>query len=523
MYLKPNAPAAASSGKSVIGFNVIGGREVEGDLGLVESRSAVDRRDLVGMFPDSGEKDVARAAKAAAVALPAWAAVPMAERRAIALRASRVLELRRDKLARIVTREIGMTAREAQAEVQDAIAVCAFSASEGAGVPDRTPHAGHAIRRPVGVCGLLATGASPLAAPARKILPAVLCGNTVVWKPSDNAPTAAYLLLRALMEAGLPAGVVNTVNGRGRTGCGKHMLGGLEKGHYQAFSFVGSAALGASVAEQCGRHLIPADLDLAGKGTLLVMPDADLERAAQDALKAAYRQAGQHAIGLSNVLVHEACVKAFRQHLQEGLEALPVGNPLADAGVAIGPLMNTRLATSFRDIWSTGHEDGATLLAGGEAWTEVNRTGRVKGDIAHGAYLQPCLWDGVTPGMALFHHQAPGPSLNVCTVRDVDEALAWAALTPSRVSSSLYTQDRATLARFVREVRTDLVGLNRLAGEADGRLAFTGLGTRPGLQPVLDHFTRWQTLEGNGGEDFAIETPSAKPAATPLQTDWDSL
>lgn len=523
MYLKPNAPTAASAGKSVIGFNVVGGREVEGDLGLVESRSAVDRRDLVGMFPDSGEKDVARAAKAAAEALPAWAAVPPAERRAIALRASEVLERHRDKLARIIIREIGMTAGEAQAEVQDAIAVCAWFASPGAGGPNRPPLSGRALRRPGGVCGLLATGASPLAAPARKILPAILGGNTVVWKPSDNAPTAAYLMLRALMEAGLPAGVVNTVNGRGRTGCGKHMLGGIEKGHYQAFSFVGSAALGATVAELCGRHLLPADLDLAGKGTLIVMPDADLDRAAQDALKAAYRQAGQHPVGLSNLLVHEACAKAFRQRLLAGLEALPVGNPLSEPGVAMGPLMNTRVATSFRDIRNAGHEDGAALLAGGEAWSEGNRTAQVKGDIGHGAYLQPCLWEGVTPAMALFRQQAPGPSLNLCTVRDFEEAMAWTALAPSRVAGSLYAQDRALLARFAREVRTDLVGFNHLAGEGHGRLSLTGLGTRPGLQPAFDAFTRWQVLEGDGFEEAANEAPSPAPASGSFHTDWDSL
>lgn len=522
MYLKPNAPAAAAAGKSVIGFNVIHGREVEGDLGMIESRSPADRRDLVGMFPDSGEKDVARAAKAAAEALPGWSATPPSERRALALRAAGILEAHRDKVARIITREIGMTAREAGAELQEAIAACGFFAAETGSRADRKLPSGMAVRRPVGVCGILATGSSPLSAPIRKILPAILCGNTVAWKPSDNAPTAAYLLLRILMEAGLPPGVVNTVNGKGRAGCGKHFLAGLEKGLYQAFSFAGSAALGATVAERCGRHLIPADLDLSGKGTLIVLPDADLDRAAGDALSAAFGQAGQHPVGLANVLVHEACAKTFRQRLLEGMAGWSVGHPLADPDLGSGPMMNARLATAFRELGASGREEGAVLVSGGDAWTEANRTPQVKGDIGHGAYVQPCLWEGVTPAMAQFRNQAPGPFLNLCVVKDFEEAMTWTALAPGRVASSLYTQDPAALAHFRREARADLLGLGRLAGDAESRLPFSGLGTRPGLRPVLDGFTRWEALEG--ATPSADPAPAAAPlASAALVTDWDSL
>lgn len=518
MYLKPNAPAAAAAGKSVIGFNVIQGREVEGDLGMIESRSAADRRDLVGMFPDSGEKDVARAARAAAEALPAWSAVPLAERQALLWRTADLLVRHEAKLIRILVREIGMTPREAGAELGEAAGACRAFARIQPGAPPSDPAL---RRRPVGVCGLLATGSTPLAAPLRKILPALLGGNTVTWKPSDNAPTAAYLLLRILMEAGLPPGVVNTVNGKGRAGCGKHFLAGIDRGHYQAFSFVGSAGLGATVGELCGRRLIPADLDLAGKGTMLVLPDGDLDRAAQDALAAAFGQAGQHPVGLANLLVHEACAGALRQRLLDGIATLVVGNPLADPAVAVGPLMNARLATAFRDHWEAARGEGATLLSGGEAWSEANRTDRVRGDIAHGAYLQPCLWEGVTPAMAQFRNQAPGPFLNLCVVKDFDEGLTWMAQAPSRLAAHLYTGDRALAGRFRREVRADLVGINAPAGHAEGRLPFAGLGTGPGLRPALDGFSRWQILAGDSEEDAAPETQPLTPGT--LKTDWDGL
>lgn len=519
MHLKPNAPAAAAAGPSVIGFNLIQGREVEGDLGMIESRSAVDRRDLVGIFPDSGEKDVARAARAAAEALPAWSAAPAAERRALADRTAVLLDRHRERLARIVIREIGMTVPEAQAEVEEAIQACRTFAAEAA-ARDLPPAPGR-VRRPVGVCGILATGSSPLSAPLRKILPALLDGNTVVWKPSDNAPTAAYLLLRAFLEAGLPAGVVNTVNGRGRAGCGKHVLAGLEKGLFQAFSFVGSPTLGAVVAERCGRHLLPADLDLTGKGALLVLPDADLDQAAAGALRAAFGQAGQAPVGLSNLLVHEACAPALRQRLLDGLSALVAGNPLADPAVAMGPLMNARLAAAFREQVEAARQEGAVLAAGGEVWTEANRTDRVRGDLGHGAYLQPCLWEGVTPALAQFRSQVPGPFLNLCPVRDFEEGLAWMAMAPGR-AASLYTADVACAGRFFRESRADLVGLNRPAGSPALRRSLTGQGTSPGLRSALDGFSRWQVIEGDPLPAPPEEAPIPLPAGT-WTTDWDRL
>ena len=314
MYLKANSPHATAAGQSVIGFNVVNGKEVEGDLSLIQSKSAVDSRDLVGMFPDSGEKDVARAAKAAADAFPAWSSTSMATRVALVQRAAGILTEHHEKVARIVTREIGMTPREAQNEVQETIDACAYFIAELHNLTEQTPMPGLvAYRRPVGVCGILATGSSPLSAPARKFLPAILAGNTVVWKPSDNAPTAAYLLLRPFLEAGLPPGVINTVNGRGRAGCGKHFLAAIDKGLFQAVSFVGSTALGRTVGDLCGRNLMHPSMDLLGKGAMVVMPDGDLDRAVEGALRGAFSHAGQRPIGLVNILLHQDCAPQFKE------------------------------------------------------------------------------------------------------------------------------------------------------------------------------------------------------------------
>jgi aldehyde dehydrogenase (NAD+) len=520
MYLKANSPHAAAAGPSVIGFNLINGKEVEGDLSLIQAKSAVDSRDLVGMFPDSGEKDVARAAKAAADAFQAWCDTPAQERGAVVERTAGLLTAHRDKLARIVTREVGMTPREALAEVQDAIDACAFFTAEAAQRQDRTLPSGAAIhRRPVGVCGILATGSSPLAAPARKILPALFCGNTVVWKPSDNAPTAAYLFLRAMLEAGLPPGVVNTVNGRGRAGCGKHFLAGIDKGHFQSFSFVGSTALGRTVGEICGRNLLLPDLDLVGKGAMLVMPDADLDRAAQDAVQAAFAQAGQRPLGLVNLLLHEACAAAFKQRFLDLVAALTVGNPLSDPDVAYGPLINARSATAFREHWDLGREDGATLLCGGEQWSEANRTHQVKGNISHGAYLQPCVWDGVTPAMGLFRNQVLGPTVSLSTFKDFDEAMVWAQGAPA---VSLYAQDKVWIERFQHECTADITRLNSTADDSESRLAFAGQGTRPGSRLAFDGYLRWQAGASQQPEEGQPRTHPETLVGS-FKTDWASL
>ncbi|HJV49655.1 MAG TPA: aldehyde dehydrogenase family protein [Geothrix sp.] len=521
MYVKANSPHALSAGKSVIGFNIINGKEVEGDLSLIQAKSAVDHRDLVGMFPDSGEKDVARAAKAAAEAFPTWSATPLSVRQAVVRGAAQVLSTRRDAFSRIITREIGMTPSEAASEIQQTLDACAFHLEEAKQRPLTFPSGAEVRRRPAGVCGILATGSSPLAAPARKIIPALLGGNTVVWKPSDNAPTGAYLFLRAMMEAGLPHGVVNTVNGRGRAGCGKHFLAGLDKGHFQAFSFVGSMALGRTVGEMCGRNLVLPNLDLTGKGAMVVMPDADLQQAAADAIEAAFGQSGQRLIGLANILVHEACAAAFKQIFLERVARLEVGNPMTDPDVAYGPMLNARSATAFREHWEKGLAAGATLLCGGDQWTEANRTPHVKGNIGHGVYMQPCVWEGVTPDMGLFRHQVPGPVASLSTFATFDEAMAWITEAACGPTLSLYTQDRALIARFRRENRADIATVNATVVDPAALHPFTGHGTHSGCRQALDGFSRWQAsnepdADGPDPVDAAVLSPT-------IHTDWDSL
>lgn len=509
MHLKPNHPSVAAAGRTLIGFNIVHGREVEGDLGLIESRSAVDSRDVVGLFPDSGAKDVERAAKAAADAFAGWSRTTSKTRIKLLERLAPILEAQQARLARIVTRETGLTPREALAEVRQTIDACQELAALGSKPFTAKPSGSgrQVLRRPLGVVGILSSQTSPLALPARKLLTALHLGNTVVWKPSDGAPSTAYLLLRALQEAGLPAGVVNTVNGKGRGGCGKHFLGGIEKGCFQLFCFAGSIDLGRSIGELCGRHLVPADLETGGRNALVVLEDADLEAAVAVALADAFTCAGQRSAALGNILLQRSVAAEFTERFLAGAAALRTGNPLSHPEVDYGPLLNHRFAEAFRNHWEKGRQEGATLRFGGQQWTEENRTVQVLGEIPKGAYMQPCVWTGVTPGMALFQHEVYGPTVNLVEVDGFEAALALVNQAPRGRAAALFSADRRLAQTFKSEARTASISINAALDTA-GPLA-------------LETWTRPHGIVDDGPP--AAATAPEPAASLPAPVDWAAL
>lgn len=537
LYFKPNAPAVSALGKTLIGFNLINGREVEGEMSSFESRSAADSRDIVGVFPECGPNDVARAARAAADAFPAWSEVPAPRRGAILQRIGAILQENQEKFARILTREIGKTPLEALSEVQEAIDTCMFFGGEGrrlhgqAAPGERAGQQLSTCRKPVGVCGILTANSSPLAGSSRKLIPALLCGNTIVWKPSEDAPTIAYLFASAMVDAGLPAGVVNVVHGKGRTGCGKHFLAGIEKGYYQKFSFTGSTALGRVIGELCGRNLMIPSLELGAKNPMIVMEDADLERAVHGAILSAFGAAGQSNTSLANLILHEPIAKPFKERFLEEAAKLLVGNPVTHPEVQYGPMINTRFAKAFAEHWKMGAGDpGVRLLMGGAQWTEANGDGRVHGNISHGAYMQPCIWDEVTPDAWLFHNEVFGPTVNLCTVKDFDQALEYANGTPYGLASALYTENRTWVERFKRGTRAGLSSINTILGSDAARLPFggndwSGNGTRENGPWALDAYTRWQGISddcsGKNSPAQAETEPRPRTAAKP--TNWEAL
>ncbi len=505
MHLKENAPSVASHGRTVIGFNWIGGREVEGDLPSFDSRSPIDTRDTVGIFPECGERDVEKAAKAAAHAFPSWSQVPLPLRGALLGRVGEMLARHKDKLAAIITREVGKPLREALGEVQETIDLCHYFLGEGRRlhgqtIPSELPNRQiTTYRRPVGVVAVMAGGVFPLSTPAARILPAILCGNTVVWKASEDAPTIAYLFARCMMDVGLPPGVLNIINGKGRTGCGKFVVAGIDKGFYQKFCFTGATSVGRSIAEAAGRNLMVPSLELSGKNPMIIMPDCHLESAVQGALWGAFGSAGQRRTSVGNILIHEDIYGPFRNAFMEAVAGMELGNPMAYPDVFFGPMINARLTKVFEDHWSYGVEEEAALLCGGARWTEDNRTEKVHGHIVKGHYVQPCVWEGVTPGMKLFQTEILGPTVNLCRVESFDQAMEWANATPYGLASAIYTEDRALIERFKREIRAGLSSINNSTSGSEahvpyGGMGWSGNGTREAGPWALDTYTRWHAV-----------------------------
>ncbi|MGA2083306.1 MAG: aldehyde dehydrogenase family protein [Holophaga sp.] len=518
MHVKGNAPAVAHHGKTLIGFNWIGGKEAEGDLPSFDAQSAVDSRDTVGIFPECGERDVERAARAAAAAFGKWSAAPATVRGEFIGRIGEALAAHRAQVAAVITREAGRAPREALAEVQETVDLCRTfrdAARDLRALEAPVGRAGgHSHRRPLGVCAVLAGAASPLGAPAWKLMAALLAGDTVVWKPSVQAPTTAYLLVRCMMDAGLPPGVVNVVNGRGRGECGRALLGAMGRGLFQLVGFCGSDAAGRLVAEAAGRGRTPCALELGGNNPMIVMPDAPLDQAVRGALRGAFTGSGQRRGALGTLLVHRDVAWTFREAFLAGVQALACGNPVTDPEVDCGPMLNARLAQAFQAHWVSGREDGARLLAGGAAWGEDNRSEKVRGFLGKGSYPQPCVWDEVTPEMRLFQAEQFGPTVNLAPVESFEQALAWTArATPL---AALYTGNRDWIGRFLRESRAGLVLVNDPGAEWSGNGdAERGPGWETG-------YTRWQTVAGAApaaGE--AAEDGGAGAKYEPSR--WDQL
>jgi alpha-ketoglutaric semialdehyde dehydrogenase len=496
MYVKPNARAVTHVGPSLIGFNWIGGRELEGDLPSFESRSAADRRDIIGIFPEAGERDVEKACRAAAEAFRSWQWAP--DRGTVLPRLAAILGAQRERLARLLTRESGRTPARALAEVDRLLETCGELQTSGPATPNL---------RARGVIGLLSGATFPLALPGERLLEALLAGNTVVWKPSENASGIAYLLTRCLMDAGLPPGVVNVLHGKGRAGCGKFLPEAIDKGLFQGFCFQGSRSRGRALAEACARAHVPCHLDLWGTQTQLVLGDADLETAAAQAVQAAFTDAGQTGTSLTNILLLEPVAAEFRARFLALVAALRVGNPVADAEVSYGPLANARMAHRFEAHWEAGCSEGATLASGG-----LRLSGEEHPGVGHGEYMAPTVWEDVLPGMDRFRMELLGPAVNLVTVPDLSGALA-AALAAPAVAWSLWTRDPDAVARVQRDATCEFLATNAACPDWNrGRLP-GGFGAA---------ISRGQTLLGPGPlpSPLRVEPP---PPAKYEPTAWDRI
>jgi aldehyde dehydrogenase (NAD+) len=498
---------------------------VPGGARVQDSRNPADLADVVGQVALAGVSTVAAAARSAHVAQRAWAGVPAPVRGQVIANIGALVEANAETLARLVTREIGKPLAEARGEVQEIVDTCRFFLGEGRRlygqtVPSEMPDKQlFTFREPVGTAMIITAGNFPVAVPSWYLVPALLCGNAVVWKPAVYAAASADALYQLFVRGGLPAGVLNLVQADGpETFAGLSQA--LDEGLVQKVGFTGSTEVGRAIGELCGRHLQSPCLELGGKNPMVVTEDAELDLAVEGALFAGFGTAGQRCTSLGTVIVHESVHGEFLRRFAAATAAAAIGDPTRD--VLYGPLLDERFAASYETYlgWiSGGHR---VLGATGRITADNPRAGFV-GDPATGLYYHPVIVDGVGPGDALFDNETFGPIVGVTAYRTLDEAIELADAPGYGLSSAIYTTDPGKAFAFRKGIGAGMVSVNNSTSGAEAHLPFggngrSGNGSRQSGMWVLDQFTRWQSM--NWDYSGRLQKAQMEVAVVPADLDF---
>ena len=472
--------------------NYINGQWVDAQSGATfESRNPARQSDLIGRFPQSDADDVAAAVAAAKEAFKSWRLVPAPKRGEILKRVGDLMVERKAELAHAMTREMGKPFFETKGDVQEAIDTAYYAMTMGRQLFGKTAPSemndkfNMTVRRPIGVCGLITAWNFPVAVPTWKMFPAILSGNTVVFKPSEDAPHSGMLLVKVLEDAGVPPGVVNLVQGAGATGAAI-----VAHPDVDAISFTGSSETGAGLAAKAAERHARVSLEMGGKNPVIVMDDADLDLAVEGLLWGAYGTTGQRCTATSRLIVHESVHDAVVEKLTARATALRLGYG-NDADTEMGPLINQKALDKVSGYMDVARADGATIAFGGE---------RATGDgLDDGFFFQPTLFTGVTRDMRVAREEIFGPVLSVITVGSYEEAVEVANDVVYGLSSAIYTKDVGRAFRAMRDLDAGITYINGPTIGAEAHMSFggvkaTGNGHREGGWEVYDFYTETKTV-----------------------------
>ena len=473
--------------------NFIHGEWVESITGeAFENLNPANRQELVGLFPRSTAEDVNRAVESALEAQKSWRLFPAPKRGEILFRAARLLLQNKETLAGQMTAEMGKVLDETRGDVQEAIDMTFYMAGEGRRQFGHTTPSELAnkfamtVRSPIGVCGLITPWNFPMAIPSWKIMPALVCGNTVVIKPANDTPLSTYNLVRILEEAGLPRGVVNLVMGYGGD------VGVPLTGHpdVRVISFTGSTAVGREVAKACAPSFKHVCLEMGGKNAMIVLEDANLELAIDGAVWGAFGTTGQRCTATSRIAVHKELYKQFAEVLVERARALRVGNGI-DRATQMGPLINEGQLQTVEGYVEVGKNEGAKLLTGGQRLTG--------GIYDQGWFYAPTVFGDCNPQMRICQEEIFGPVVTLIPVDNFDQALEVANGVVYGLSSAIYTRDVNKGFRALRDLEAGIVYVNAPTIGAETHLPFggvkqTGNGHREAATAALDFYSEWKTL-----------------------------
>lgn len=468
--------------------NFINGQWVAPSTGrYLENRNPADVGDLIGRFPDSGKADVDEAVKSAARGFELWRKTPAPARGDVLRRVGDLLTKHKEELARGMTREMGKVLAETRGDVQEGIDTAYYAATEGRRLFGHTVPSelrskwAMTYRRPIGIAGLITPFNFPLAIPTWKMFPALLAGNSVILKPSEDVPHTAHRLVELLLEAGLPSSVVQLVHGKGRP-VGQALV---EDPRVSVISFTGSTATGSTIGEICGRMHKRLSLEMGGKNAMIVMDDADLDLALDGVLWGAFGTTGQRCTATSRLILHRRIHDRFLRRLVDAAESLRLGDG-TNSATDVGPLIHERALQKTQSYVTAGKEEGLELLTGGSR----PRGSRLK----NGWFYQPTIFAGARSSHRLAREEVFGPVLTVISVRSLDEAVRANNAVAYGLSSSLYTRDVNSAFKALEDLDTGITYVNAPTIGAEAHLPFggikqTGNGHREGGWEVFEFYT----------------------------------
>lgn len=440
----------------------------------------------------SSKEDVQEAVKAAKKAQKKWSLVPAPKRADYLFAIGLLMKERKEQLAKVLTQEMGKVIEEARGEVQEGIDMAFYMAGEGRRLVGETVPSelqnkfAMSVRAPVGVVGLITPWNFPIAIATWKSFPALVAGNTFVWKPATETPLMAYEMAKIFQAVGLPDGVANIVFGSGQT-VGTALI---EHPDVRVISFTGSTETGRHVAELGGRHLKKVSLEMGGKNAVIVMDDADLDLAVEGILWSAFGTTGQRCTACSRVIVHQDVKKELVHKLLQQMKHLTIGNGL-DETVKIGPVINEQALDKIEQYIAIGQEEGAQLVAGGKRLTD--------GAYAKGHYFEPTVFTDVRATSRLAQEEIFGPVVSLIEVGNLDEAIEVNNSVKYGLSSAIFSQDVNKIFRAQRDLDTGIVYVNAGTTGAEIHLPFggtkgTGNGHRDSGIAALDVFTEWKSI-----------------------------
>ena len=398
-FMESNNPHSLPKVK---GYNIINGQLKSASDGstLVSINPAI-LSDEIGEFPMSTREDVHEAIAAARKALSGWASTPAPTRGQIIGNMGRLLMEHKDELVRLQAREIGKTVKECGGEIQEAIDTCLFFQSEGRRLYGQTVNSElpdkelFTYRRPLGVCGIINACNFPSAVPFWKMIPAIICGNTCVWKSPQDSPLLSFALARIMHQAGLPNGVINLVHGKG-SGAGQYIVDAVDEGLINKISFTGSTEVGKAIGEVCGRNLVSCSLELGGKNPLVVMPSANIDNAVEGAYWGGFGTAGQRCTSLGNLILHEDIYDEFMEKFMIRVKSTRIGDSLHNENVLYGSKLSEKYAKDFLKGIEMIEADGATKEWGNGRITSGNTPENFMGTPEEGVFMWPHVYSGVT-------------------------------------------------------------------------------------------------------------------------------